>query len=362
MSNIKMIPVLAAFVFLLSCKSPGMIVWRAEPTDNFPADRQNATTQTSQEKTTDSEKTVAEVKAELLERLLKDQLSKNAGSEVLQNSKNNQSAAAGSASSSPSVHSRSLPNIWVFSVGVSSFKDTSLNLRYASSDAEGVYQLFRSVKTSPVPMQRAVLLKNQSAAKAEVIKHLVGLMKRAESSDLVIIYLATHALPDPDTGEINFVMHDTDLNNLVGTGLSQSDIDRIIQRARARKIVFLVDTCHSGGLGNNILLARRGGGIASEVNQLLAQLASSIDGVAVLTASSSNEWSQEDERWNGGVFSYYLMSGLQGRADANRDQVITIREIYDYLYMNVPEATSGNQHPELKGSFSNDLPLIEVSP
>ena len=33
-----------------------------------------------------------------------------------------------------------------------------------------------------------------------------------------------------------------------------------------------------------------------------------------------------------------------------------------YVDQKVPEATQGQQHPELKGRFSNELPLVEVNP
>ena len=95
---------------------------------------------------------------------------------------------------------------------------------------------------------------------------------------------------------------------------------------------------------------------------LIAMLSSASDGVAVLSASSANEMSFEDEKWNGGAFTYYLLGGLNGRADRNQDQIVTLRELFDYVYEKVPQATEGQQHPELKGDFSNNLPLMEVNP
>ena len=114
-------------------------------------------------------------------------------------------------------------------------------------------------------------------------------------------------------------------------------------------------------MGAGSLLARKGIQV-NEVNRLIAKLSEATDGTAVLSASSSNETSMEGERWGGGVFTYYIIGGLRGRADANQDQIVTLRELFDYVYHKVPAATSGQQHPELKGQFSNDLPLLEVNP
>ena len=104
--------------------------------------------------------------------------------------------------------------------------------------------------------------------------------------------------------------------------------------------------------GLDITLAMRG---HEEVARFLTRVAEAKDGIAVLSASSANEFSQEGERWGGGhgVFTYYLLRGLKGEADG----IVTIREVYDYLYRKVAEDTAGGQHPELKGNFDNNLPL-----
>jgi hypothetical protein len=254
-----------------------------------------------------------------------------------------------------------LPKIWLFAIGISKFQDPTLNLSYAASDASSFYEFFRSDKGARLPKTQATLLVNSAATRAEVIQSLTQAVKIASERDLVVIFLATHGLPDSDTGEINFLMHDTDIGNLVATGLSHSDLSRIIERSRSKKILFIVDACHSGELGAGRLLASRGITF-SEVNRLLSMLAKASDGVAMLTASSSNEASFEGDQWNGGVFTYYLLAGLNGRADFNKDQIVTLREAFDYLYQTVPQATQGRQHPELKGQFSNELPLVEVNP
>ena len=149
------------------------------------------------------------------------------------------------------------PKIWLFSVGISEFKKTDLNLSYASIDAENIYNFFRSDSGGRLHKTQAIFLKNSAAKRAEVIKSLTRMVKQASEKDLVIIFFATHGMPDADTGEINFLMYDTILDNLIATGLSHSDLKRIIQRSRAKKVLFIVDACHSGGLGTGTLLAKR---------------------------------------------------------------------------------------------------------
>jgi uncharacterized caspase-like protein len=168
-------------------------------------------------------------------------------------------------------------------------------------------------------------------------------------------------LPDPIINELHFVAYDTDLNNLLATGVSQLDITRALHYGRAKKVLFILDTCHSGQIGSQITTAQRGIYVSS-VNRLLNQLTTVRDGLTILSASSAAEMSEEGKQYGGGhgVFTYYLLEAFKGNADGDNDKIITIRELFDYVYNNVAERTEGKQHPELKGIYDNELPIIEL--
>jgi uncharacterized caspase-like protein len=98
------------------------------------------------------------------------------------------------------------------------------------------------------------------------------------------------------------------------------------------------------------------------MNSFLSQLTEARDGVAILSASSAAELSEEGEHYGGGhgAFTYFLLEALRGKADMDGNGIVTLREAYDHTYRNVSETTEGRQHPELKGIFDNELPLIDV--
>ena len=50
-----------------------------------------------------------------------------------------------------------------------------------------------------------------------------------------------------------------------------------------------------------------------------------------------------------GMFSYFLMKGMEGDADTNADKKITALELHNYVRENVTQQSSGSQTPELKG-------------
>jgi uncharacterized caspase-like protein len=57
------------------------------------------------------------------------------------------------------------------------------------------------------------------------------------------------------------------------------------------------------------------------------------------------------------VFTFYLLQGLSGAADADKDGLITVDEIYQYVSVQVPRATGQEQHPVKKGTVEGHLIL-----
>jgi len=65
-----------------------------------------------------------------------------------------------------------------------------------------------------------------------------------------------------------------------------------------------------------------------------------------------------------GIFTYYLVEGLKGAADLNKDGIVTVQELYEYLEQQVAKksrSVGGNQHPVMKGEMEGALPLVKVS-
>jgi hypothetical protein len=57
------------------------------------------------------------------------------------------------------------------------------------------------------------------------------------------------------------------------------------------------------------------------------------------------------------------LRGLQGAADTNRDGIISLQELYEYVEQQVSQkarAVGGNQHPVMKGELEGVLPLVKV--
>jgi hypothetical protein len=72
----------------------------------------------------------------------------------------------------------------------------------------------------------------------------------------------------------------------------------------------------------------------------------------------------EDEKLGHGVFTYYLIKGLQGEADKEQkeakgydDGVVMITEMENYLANKIQQATKYLQKPSVDGDYDGDFPL-----
>ena len=79
---------------------------------------------------------------------------------------------------------------------------------------------------------------------------------------------------------------------------------------------------------------------------------------AILLSSKSEETSLESKGLRQGVFSHFLLRGLKGEADLNKDSVVTIKELFEYVSLNVKEYTEDKQTPEIKGEFDAQMPVV----
>jgi uncharacterized caspase-like protein len=97
--------------------------------------------------------------------------------------------------------------------------------------------------------------------------------------------------------------------------------------------MILMDACHSGGALKSLNVRA-----AAADEKAIVQLARS-SGVAVLASSGTKQFATEFEELKHGVFTFALMEALDGQADRNKDNRLTVSEIKLYMDERVPELT-----------------------
>jgi uncharacterized caspase-like protein len=156
-------------------------------------------------------------------------------------------------------------------------------------------------------------------------------------------------------------MHDTRLTDLPRTALPMTILQEKLSLARARRALIFIDTCHSAGLTG---MGPAGGrGLENNLINLYSAKLFKEEGRAAITSSDVNELSYENKRWGGGhgVFTYALLEGLRGQADANADSLITAGEVFAYVRDRVRLETGFKQNPRSLYDFSGDFTLAFVA-
>jgi tetratricopeptide (TPR) repeat protein len=233
-------------------------------------------------------------------------------------------------------------------VGISNYQDASIkDLRYADRDAALFADFLKSKSGGELKDQQLKLLTEGGATMASIQSALQWLLQHSKKGDQAIIYFAGHGdvetkeeeekgyLLAYDTPKNNYRLNAIDLHylnhNIIGK-LADQDI----------KVIVITDACHSGALAGEKI-----GGREATAAELMKRFSSEIK----ILSCQPYELSHEGPQWDGGrgVFSYYLINGLKGRADQNRDQQVDLYELEDFLQERVRLATDKTQHPDVFG-------------
>lgn len=254
---------------------------------------------------------------------------------------------------------------WAIVVGISDYKNKQLTLKYAHQDANDFAALLQTPQGGNFAADKVLKLVNKEATTAAVTRALRSFLKKPARDDVVILYFACHGAPDPDRpANLYLLTYDTDPKDIAGTALPMREIDLALrENLLAERVVVLADTCHSAGLGGGI--GRRSStDNAGAFNTYLQEVSQARGGVALLTSAEASESAQEGAQWGKGhgVFTHYLLQGLQGEADGygNRakDGIVTVGELFDYVRANVTRDTNNLQHPAIGTAvFDRNLPL-----
>jgi len=242
------------------------------------------------------------------------------------------------------------PKLYVLAISVSQYQNPSYSLKFAAKDAK---DFAAAAATQKGFLYRDVVVKvltDDQATKDNVLDGLDWIRKETTSKDVAMVFFAGHGLNDQN-GVYYFLPYNTDLEKLLRTGVPFTDIKSTVQ-SLAGKTLFFIDTCHSG----NVLGGRRG--LADDLNGIINELSSAESGAVVFAASTGNQYSLEDAKWNNGAFTKALVEGFTGRADYSGKGRITINMLDLYISERVKELTGGKQTPTTaKPNTIQDFPI-----
>lgn len=196
---------------------------------------------------------------------------------------------------------------WALIVGISNFKDPSINLRYAAKDATDFKNFL--VSSGKFQADHVKLLTDRNATRQNILS-LLGkdwLGRLANKDDLVVIYLSSHGSTTNEKHGVNFLLaHDSDKGQLLATGIPMQWLtDMIKDGVHADRVVLLLDVCHSGAATG----ADGEKGITRANNFDVEQTNFGV-GQAVLCSSLGDQVSWESKRYENSVFTHRLIEAL----------------------------------------------------
>lgn len=254
-------------------------------------------------------------------------------------------------------------------IGISDYASSDIpDLRYAADDARAFYDFLRSPAAGMggYPEDHIRLLLDGDAVARNVRSALSTFLRHSTPDDVVTVFMAAHGVSDPSRPEdIYLLTHDAQLGDLPGTAVSLAHVQQALDDAYAYMKIVFSDVSHSAGMG--------GPRQQLEPNRANQRLLEGGEGAGsgmsvVFTASAANQLSQEGEPWGGGhgVFTYYLLQGLNGAADAmdeggDGDRVVTLGELLEYTRDRVRRETRNAQIPTISmTSYDRFWPMAAV--
>lgn len=275
-------------------------------------------------------------------------------------------------------------DVYVVAIGVSEYRESAYNLRFAAKDAIDLMNVYREGARAFVQGEVHVLDLTNSKATRTGIRQAREWLKQSRVNDLVVVFAAGHGMTDANQNYF-FGTHDIDPDRPEINGLPYEDFEALVDGIPSLQKVLLIDTCFSGeiekdeasvvaqvdtqGAGTVSMRAFKAARgvtvVADEGESADAQQAVSPDivrvqqelfadlrrgtGAVVISSASGNEYALEGDQWRNGVFTYALLDGLKnGRADANGDQNITIGELQAHVIEEVRKLTQGGQNPTVR--------------
>lgn len=247
---------------------------------------------------------------------------------------------------------------WALVIGISNFKDESINLKYASKDATD----FRDwlISEGRFKADHVHLLTNAKATRENIVAQLGDswLGRMANRDDLVVVYISSHGSQAKDeVNGVNFlVAYDTNKNSLLATGIPMQWLSKIIRETvHCQRVVLVLDVCHSGAAASESKELTREG--AFDISKLQVG-----EGQAILCSSLAQQVSWESKKYHNSVFTRRLIEGLRTNGDNTK-----LSAAYEYMREKVETEVlrdrGEEQTPVLNmQSWKGAEPILSTSP
>lgn len=242
------------------------------------------------------------------------------------------------------VESSAEVKIWAVIVGISAYSHMPA-LRYTDDDAYQIFAFLKSPEGGALPNNQIKLLIDENATRQNIIAGMNEVLLKADENDVVLMYYSGHGLP----GMFLPIDFDGYRNNL-----DHKEVLDIFNKSKAKHKLCIADACHSGSL-----IASRSP-FRQQLDVFYDEYNNTKGGTALIMSSKSEEVSLETSGLRQGIFSHYLIRGLEGEADDNGNKIVTVSELFEFISTGVMQYSQNKQQPTIAGNYDEDMPVSTV--
>ena len=245
------------------------------------------------------------------------------------------------------------PNLYILCVGVAN------GLTFPQKDAEAIFNTFRTQSGHLFGKVEGEMLVCQENTTRSFIGNTIANLenKGLRKQDVLILFFSGHGQTTIGFGEFDFGLVGSD--KLDGNQREeyflisyQKDIIKHLNALPCKRLIFF-DACKSGAAT---------GAKSYDFNEVQKRINNTPPSIITISSSSSSEASWEDGVWKHGAFTKSILDGLAGAADKQKDKIITIQELADYIITTVPNwvlnVKKKPQHPRLIYPIKDDYPIF----
>ncbi|MCC5605729.1 SUMF1/EgtB/PvdO family nonheme iron enzyme [Nostoc sp. CHAB 5834] len=219
-------------------------------------------------------------------------------------------------------------------IGVSEYDYQNKELKpllAAVKDVDAMQRVLVNPEMGDFPESNITVLKNpQPQAVREAI---FDLFSNRQKHDLLLFYFSGHGIKD-ERGKLYLSTCATKKQNgklVTPSAVAASILHDNINDSRSQRQVLILDCCFSGAITQGMTV--KSDGTVNVQEQLGGK------GRAILTSSTSAQFSFEQEGSELSIYTHYLVEGIEtGAADKDTNGWISIDELHEYASTKVQEA------------------------
>jgi hypothetical protein len=237
-------------------------------------------------------------------------------------------------------------------IGIQNYKRVP-KAEFANNDAKEFYEY--AIRGLGIKPENIKLLVDEEADELEIVKafeNWLPLQVNKNKTDVYVFY-SGHGLPSPDGQSLYFLPYGVDKQYLARTAVGQKEVVALLTASKPKSVTMFIDACYSGQTrgGETLLASAKPLALKADTNAFPPNF-------TVITASANDQISSSSPELKHGIFSFYLMKGLEGDADGNKDGKITAGEMQEYLQDKVSRqamSMSRKQDTQLVGDANKVL-------